>query len=239
MAVRLSFKILLFFFITSGAAYAAGCGDYKKTPTNINIELELPEPVYDLGKSIGEINKGATADEWLKKNGMQEIWRSSEMVRLGYASGGMAQLTMFRFKVQKYDRYGVYWCPYVDYLDLAMMFRTVIVIPKNFAKGGCRFNAVAAHEYKHYKANRDVAEEFVRRLHKDLPVIIREMENRQPYVEGKDVNKTLADMQASFKDAIESYIMRSMVEEGRRRNGMIDSPAEYAAAGQIIQACKD
>lgn len=218
---------------------AAGCADYKPAPTVINIELELPDPVYDLSRTIKEINKGQSSDDWLRKNGMQKIWKSSDMMMLGYAEGGMAMMTSGKFKATNYDRYGVYYCPYVTHLDLAMMFRTRIVIPKEFKKGGCRFNAVHAHEYRHYKANRDVAEEFVRRLHKDLPIIIREIETRQPYVEGKDMNQTVEAMKTALRDAIESYIMMSMMEEGERRNGMIDTPEEYAAAGPIMKACRD
>jgi hypothetical protein len=221
------------------AADAAGCADYKPAPTVINIELELPEPVYDLSRTIKEINKGKSADDWLEKNGMQKIWKSSDMVMLGYAEGGMAMMTSSRYKATNYDKYGVYYCPYVTHLDLAMIFRTRIVIPKEFPNGGCRFNAVNTHEYKHYKANRDVAEQFVRRLYKDLPVIIREIENRQPYVEGKDMNKTVELMKHGLRDAVESYIMMSMMEEGDRRNSMIDTPEEYAAAGPIMKACKD
>lgn len=231
--------LISFLCLLPSVAKAAGCAVEKPAATVINIELELPDPVYDLKRTVKEINKGHSSDDWLQKNGMQKIWKSSDMVMLGYAEGGMAMMTSARFKATPYDRYGVYYCPYVTHLDLAMMFRTRIVIPKDFKNGGCRFNAVRAHELRHYQANRDVAEEFVRRLHKDLPVIIREIETRQPYVEGKDMHAAVEAMKQGLKDAVESYILMSMIEEGERRNGLIDTPEEYASAGPIMKACKD
>lgn len=92
--LRLLMAISFFCLLSLPAAsLAAGCADYKPAPTVINIELELPDPVYDLSRTIKEINKGQNSDDWLEKNGMQKIWKSSDMMMLGYAEGGMAMMT--------------------------------------------------------------------------------------------------------------------------------------------------
>ena len=111
--LRLLTAISFLCLLQPASALAAGCADYKPAPTVINIELELPDPVYDLSRTIKEINKGQNSDDWLEKNGMQKIWKSSDMMMLGYAEGGMAMMTSSRYKATNYDKYGVYYCPYV------------------------------------------------------------------------------------------------------------------------------
>ena len=57
-------------------------------------------------------------------------------------------------------------------------------------------NAVHVHEYRHYgqpRCGRGIRPP----PHKDLPVIIREIETRQPYVEGKDMNQTVEAMKVA------------------------------------------
>lgn len=161
------------------------------------------------------------------------------MTKLGYADGGAALVSGLGMMARYYDRYGVYYCIYISKLELAMMFRTRIVIPKEFKNGGCRFNMIHEHEYRHYQANRDVTEEFVKRLYKDLPVIIADIENRQPYVQKSEVPQAFKRLQENIKLAIESYIIESMREEMKRRNSLIDTPEEYASTGPKLRACKD
>ncbi len=233
--------ILMFggMFLPASAIAAGSCGAAKPAPTKITIDLSLPKPHYDLDLSIREINKNHSADDWIARNGMQKVWKSSEMTTLGYAEGAMGIAMSAHADLKPYDRYGVYYCPYIRDLDLSMIFRTRIVIPNNFKNGGCRFNTVHEHEYRHYMANREVAEKFVKRLYKDLPVIIGEIENRQPYIEGKDVPAAIEMMRAGITDAIESYIFQAIAIEAARRNNLIDTPEEYASAAPKMAACAD
>lgn len=221
-------------------AEAAGCATTRPFNTKISIDLKLPEPVYDLKRDIADINKSDSSfDGWLRKNGMRKVWRSSSMRTLGYAEGGAGVVTSMSFQVWPYEGEGVYYCPYIKSVELSMMFRTRIVIPKNFKKGGCRFNTVHEHELRHYQTNRDTAREFVKKLYRDLPVIIKEIETRQPYVSGEKVQQTLDLYKASLKSAIELYMIEGMGKALEKRNGLIDSPEEYASAGPKMRACKD
>lgn len=120
-----------------------------------------------------------------------------------------------------------------------MMFRTRIVIPNNFKKGGCRFNTILEHELRHYNTNRTVAEEFVKKLYRDMPTIISEIENMQPYVIGAKVPETVETLKARIQDAIEVYLFEGMTRELSKRNGLIDTPEEYASSGPKLQACPD
>jgi hypothetical protein len=239
--VRLLAAILvLVFTLPAYAAETEFCHQIKPAPTTINVNLELPKPYYDLKQSIQDINKdNSDNEEWLKKNGMQKVWRSEDMTKLGYAEGGAAMMVSVQLQVKNYDMYGVYYCPFVTHIDVAMIFRTRIVIPKEIKKGGCRFKTVLEHELLHYQANGEVAIEFVEKLERDLPIIVAETEKMQPYVLGADVKKRVEDIKASLKDAIEVYVIKGMSDEMERRNSLIDTPAEYAAAGDKILACRN
>lgn len=216
------------------------CSDRRPAPVGINIELELPDPHYDFQKSIKEINVDRSGlDEWIVRNGMQQVWKSKEMTKLGYAAGGMAMLSSMGVIARHYDRYGVYYCTYVSNIDIAMMFRTLVVIPKNFKRGGCRFNLIHEHELLHYQTNRDVVRKFVERLYRDLPVIIADIENRQPYVQKSEVQNAFKRLQESIKFAVESYILDSMRAELDRKHALIDTPEEYASSSAKLRACKD
>ena len=233
----------IFVLALPSAAQAAGCGDIKPFATKIVVQAELPEPVYELKISSLEINhtreSAKMKESWLKKNGMQKVWNSSEMETLGYAEGAAGLVSGYKLDVKKYDKYGVYYCVYVEEVELSMMFRTKIVIPSDFKRGGCRFNTVHEHEYRHYMANRDTVDQFIKRLQHDLPVMISTMENAQPYVEGKDVQQTIDNFKASIADAVEVYIMQGMADELARKNGLIDTPEEYASSGPKMAACQN
>lgn len=244
--VRFPFCILVWLLcIGSWPAFAYEskeeyCSDRRPAPIGINIELELPDPYYDFKKSIDDINIDRSGlDEWIVRNGMQQVWQSKEMTRLGYAAGGMATMSSMHLTAKHYDRYGVYYCTYVSKIDIAMMFRTMIVIPKNFKRNGCRFNHVHEHELLHYQTNRDVVRKFVERLYRDLPVIIAHIENSQPYVPKAEVQNAFKRLQENIKFAVESYILDSMRIELDRQNALIDTPEEYASSGEKLRACKD
>lgn len=216
------------------------CADLKSSPTSVTVNLDLPKPFYDLKQSLNDINEDRSGvEDWLQKNGMQKVWRSESMTRLGYAEGGAALMSGLRLDIKKYDMYGVYYCLYITHVDVAMMFRTRIVIPKELKKGGCRFNTVLEHELRHYQANGETAIKFTEQLEKDLPVIVAETEKKQPYVLGADARKRAEDLKASVKDAIEAYIIHGMVKEMERVNGHIDTPQEYDSMGPKMAACPD
>lgn len=242
---RLLLQLPIILIVFSSPAFAQEkkgqvCADRRPTPLAINIELELPDPVYDFHQSYAEINRDTSSmDEWMARNGMQKVWKSKELSKLGYADGGTAIMSSMYMTARHFDQYGVYYCTYIASVDVAMMMRTRIVIPKNFKKGGCRFNLIHEHEYRHYQTNRTVTEEFVKRLYKDLPVIIADIENRQPYVQKSEVPKAFERLKASIASAIDVYIVESMRAELTRKNDLIDTPEEYASSGPKMKACKD
>jgi hypothetical protein len=241
---RLLFNISLIACFLSSPAFAGEngqmCAERRPTPLAINLELELPDAVYNLHESLSDINRDNSGlDDWITRNGMQKVWKSKEMSKLGYAEGGTAVMSSLYMMARHYDQYGVYYCTYIASVDVAMMMRTRIVIPNNFKKGGCRFNLIHEHEYRHYQTNRAVADEFVKRLYKDLPVIIADIEGRQPYVQKSEVPKAYERLKTSVASAIELYIVESMRAELTRRNDLIDTPAEYASSGPKMKACKD
>ncbi len=220
-------------------AKALGCAALKDFATRISVNVELPNVVYDFSKSRREINRNQHAqhEEWLKKNNMQAIWRASEMETLGYAAGGWGLSSGFRASAKAYDQFATYVCPYVMEVDLDMMYRTIINIPKDFPRNGCTFNLILEHERRHHATNAAIVKTYTGRLKDDLKVIVREIESSQPYVPRQNLQAAYAAMEQALKDALDIYLTQAIAIEMKKRNGVIDSPKEYMQTGALIDKC--
>jgi hypothetical protein len=223
------------------AQYEQGgsCGDKNDTPPDIALNVEIPDPYYNLEMSGDEINAHAqaTVQEWLKKNNMSGIWSAPEMHALGYASGGAGMTISAGFKAVPYDVYGAVYCPFFSKLEINFIFRTMIVMPKEFKDQPCRLDLVRTHELRHYYANKHAVELYVKKLRHDFPAIVAEVEKEpvsRDQVEGK-----FEDMKLAIRDIIEVYFSQGMGKEMQKLNGEIDSPEEYEIRGLVQHDCDD
>jgi hypothetical protein len=232
--------MILFLPQPSHAGKYRACAGAKDFRTALKIDLAIPEPHFDFSKSRKQMNGDGEKEahkEWLKKNGMQTVWSADRMETLGLAAGGWGLISQFRSVAKPYDSYGTAYCPYFRVIELNMIYRTIISIPRNFKKGGCVFNIVMEHEMRHHATNVAVAREVVARLQKDLPTIIAEIETSGSYVPRHQVDSRFRYLQASLEDAIDIYVQESMKAEMRRRNDLIDTPAEYERSSRKIEKC--
>jgi hypothetical protein len=71
------------------AATQTTCLQLKPYKTEIAINLEVPDPYYDLAKNKSQVNSAgqATREEWLARNNMHGIWSSNHMTRWGRRQG--------------------------------------------------------------------------------------------------------------------------------------------------------
>jgi hypothetical protein len=247
--VKYFIKVITVLLIVAGSssdpAYAQGkyraCAGAKNFRTVLKVDLAIPDPHFDFSQTRRQLNNGREKmhEEWLKKNGMQTVWSADKMETVGQAAGGWGFISQFRSVAKPYDMYGMSYCPYFSAIELNMIYRTIISIPKNFKKGSCAFNIIMEHEMRHHATNVAVAQEVVARLKKDLPTIIEEIETSGSYVSRNLVNARFQYLQASLEDAINVYVQQSMTAEMRRRNNLIDSPEEYERSSRAMDGCAD
>ena len=234
------FLLLTFAQPVQAAQKYTACAKEKKFQTPIKIDLAIPDPHFDLSKSRKELNEGQEASHqaWLKQNQMETVWKASRMETLGQAAGGWGMITEIRATGVPYDRYGTSYCPYFQSVQLNMMYRTIISIPKNFKQGGCTFNHILEHEMRHHATNVAIVNQTVARLKKDLPVIIAEIESSGSYVSKLQAPARFQMMQNGLKEAVEIYMSHSMRNEMAKQNALIDTPEEYARGSVVIKECE-
>jgi hypothetical protein len=226
---------------SSYAAKYRACAGAKDFRTALKIDLAVPGPYFDFSQSRKQLNsdRQEAHEEWLKKNGMQTVWSADRMETLGLASGGWGLVSQFRAVAKPYDTYGTAYCPYFSAIELNMMYRTIISIPKDFKKGGCVFNTIMEHEMRHHETNVAVAREVVARLERDLPTIVAEIETSGSYVSRNQVDARFKFLRDSLEGAVNIYIQENMRTEMRRRNEKIDSPEEYERSSREVDRCDE
>lgn len=235
--------ILFLAFALMGAAPVAAqdsmCEKIKLRPSVVNINLEAPDPHYDLDKSLAYLNSdgGKSAEEWLNKNKMQNVWSSKHMVTKGRAAGGWAAYYNYKMGAEALDSYWAYGCLFIEEINIEMMFRTIIMIPVEYPQGSCEFNFINEHELKHFDANKYVALKTTERLRQDMPEIIRVLE--QAHVGSDKLNLRAEEIKAGIQEMVDIYFKQVMAEEMELLNDKIDTPEEYARTGEVMSYCRD
>ena len=215
------------------------CLQKKPYKSDVVINLEVPEPHYDLTKTKAYLNNdgGRAKEEWLKKNNMQSVWSSKHMTTMGLAEGAWAANYRWTIDPEPLDQYWAYACLYVKRLEINMMFRTMIIIPKDYPQSGCDFEVIHEHELKHYKVNRMVALKTAKRLEDDMPKILATLES--PHAGSDSINARAADIKKSLQELVDVYFKQVMREEMAALNGKIDSPEEYSSHDKQVRACEE
>lgn len=201
------------------------CAKNKPFNTRINVHLEIPEVKYNHKLSAKKLTKDqqSVIDEWKNEN-EDHVWSSKELYVKGLARGGMGVRTRSRFLGKAYDRYGMYYCPFVKELNIEVFYATQIFVAKELKKGTCDFNVTLEHEVRHHETNVAAVEDVLIKLKKELPQIIAYMERR--YVPRSEMEKGFESLSSGLSDAIEVY-GEYMYKEIDKRNKPIDSPENY------------
>jgi len=240
--VRIYIALSLILFLCSSfppVALAKNSCQEKKAQfsTSLVLNPEIAPPYILHDKSLQEINAEteATKKEWLQKNGMQEVWSSNELQTLGYAMGGLAAVTKIKMLSTPYDRYGTYYCPLFKDIEIDIIYRTLIRIPKEIPKGSCVYNHILQHEMRHHRANGDSFARYMTQLRKDLPRMASYFENT--LVKRAAVQQKFQSMKSAIDDAVQLYIRDYVLVEAKKINEGIDSPQSYAAEAKKMEAC--
>ena len=236
--LRLICHFALFLILNVATVQAAfACSpERRRHPIEITMNVEIADPYILQDHSFQQINDESedSRKKWIEDNGLEEVWTTKSLDTLGYASGGMAS----NFITSAYalsGGYGAYYCPYYRKIEVNIIYRTLIRIPKEFPKGSCVYNVILEHELRHDKANRDSFKKYMLQLKKDLPQMA--MYYERSAVNPKDVKQRFKVMQGSIKEAVELYIQEYVFPAADKINKEIDSPESYAADGKKIDAC--
>lgn len=238
-AIAIILALLLLWQGPAQAAAPSPCLQKKPFKSDVVINLEVPEPYYDLTKNKTYINNdgGRAKEEWLKKNNMQGVWSSKHMTTMGLAQGGWAANYRWVIDPEPLDQYWAYACLYVRQLEINMIFRTMIIIPKDYPQQGCDFEVIREHELKHYNVNRMVALKTAKKLEEDMPKILATLES--PHTGSHAINARAADIKKSLEELVDVYFQQVMREEMEVLNGRIDSPEEYSSHDKYVRACEE
>lgn len=224
----------------AGQRYTA-CAKIKNFTTPVAINLETPPPFIDQRLTRAQLNQGQDAvhEDWLKRNAMQTVWSVQEMQTLGQAAGGWGMMSVIRSLAKPFDQFGSSYCPYFGTVELNMMYRTIISIPKEFKPGSCAYNVILEHEMRHHATNVKTVNEIIARLRQDLHTVITEVETSGSYVSRPQVDPRFKYMQSSLESAVTIYLNDTMQKTMNSRNQLIDSPAEYERADAAIKKCAE
>jgi hypothetical protein len=213
------------------------CSEIKPFRTKINITYETVPPVYDLSLTTEQLNRDSkeVTEQWLRRNSMEVLWTSDDLQTAGLASGAWALAGNHRLRSKKVDWMGAYHCAFFEEVNIAVFYRTIIYIPKDYPQGTCKFNAVHRHELRHHDTNQAMVDKYVMKLDEDIRKMIPYMEGE--YVGSDKIQERFDDMKEGMSDAIKVYLYEAMVEETKHLNAEIDTPQEYENTGKLFHYC--
>ena len=231
--------IVFLLLIMPFAAQAESCRAAKDFTTAIHIDLQTPPPVLDTSKTIAQINQGQDAqhEEWLKKNGMQTIWKPENMETAGTTSGAWGAFPEIKMWGKSIDLFGYDMCPYFEKISMSFMYRSIITIPKEFPKDSCAYKVILVHETKHHNTNVKIVQEAIARFQKDLPTIVLDIEKSSAGTTHNEIDATIKSIVTKTGDAFKVYLVETIAAEMKRQNALIDSPEEYMRGTELLKEC--
>ncbi len=154
----------------------------------------------------------------------------------GLARGGIGVTSRIKMRGAHLDRYGIYWCPFIERVDIEIFYATTIFIPKDILKNSCEVALVNEHELGHHEINLGVVNKYASKLRKDLDYMIAYLE--KDYVKKHELQKRFREVQTGLSDAIEVYgeYMRMDME---KLNGHHDRPEEYERLSREARNCRE
>ncbi len=245
--LQLSLLIMILFL---GQAFPADakskkrtCDYIEKPELRINIHLTIPEATYDYSRTSEEMTdeRFESTVKWLQKQGIKSIGMARHLGQFikikGLTSGGYQVNMTGMGHARRVDRYGVYYCPFLTDLNIEFFYATKIFIAKEIPRDSCEFEETMKHEWKHHTANVMAIKTYSDRLKKDLPTIVREIEERQGYVDASQIQNAYKQIEHSVNDMINIYY-ETIWKDQRKRNSLIDTPEEYQRVERVIQECE-
>lgn len=238
----ISFKILLAANLLNplmvNAENKAGCSNYKNFHSAIEYEV-IQEPtqyVYTSSRKALTQQSQGSMEEWKKKHEghawLSSVGKNTKWHTNGVNKGSMSVGTEVELVAKPYDKYGIYYCPYVKRLKVIIKYSSEIFIASEIKKGTCRFDAVMEHELRHHHTNWTVVQTLAKRMEADTNKIIKYLERK--YIRREKVQAGFENIKLGVKDALHVYgeeIFSRMDEF----NDHVDTPDEYRRVAKMCR----
>ncbi|NCT40714.1 MAG: hypothetical protein GW778_03515 [Alphaproteobacteria bacterium] len=222
--------IIIFIPLSASAQQqkATGCASHKNFRSQILFDIQIAPTIYNhrMNRKSLTIEGRQRIKNWRKQH-ENNAWVSgtddSNWHTQGVTRGGVSMTTNTDLIAKPYDKYGIYYCPYVKKILVTIKYGSEIFIAKDHKKGTCEYNEILAHEERHHETNVTVVETLAMRMEADMPRLIAMMENR--YVQKGSVQDEFEKLKQSMSDALDIYLEEITIRK-KEFNALVDTPQE-------------
>ena len=225
----LTIIILMGIFLVSNVqgALAARLSCEAKTKPRVTVTPVQSNIIYDFSKSKADLNRIDV--DTISPYGPQHKTSVS-----GLMSGSIQLRSNVGFMHETYKYLGR-GCVYLKGVDVTIHLEPTIYIANDFQQGGCMYNAILAHEFKHVREDQLIINKYTNLIGKALEKAV----DQQGASFGPMRLSHMSEIQDQVKNAIQSAVIRvndQLNVERRKRQQAIDTIEEYDAVGR---RCKD
>jgi len=128
-------------------------------------------------------------------------------------------------------------CTWYDTIDVNLHMSPVIMIAKEYKKGGCHFNEVMAHEREHVEVDRQVVNEYAQKLGVQLLQIVNAKPITGPFPTAQK-DRVRAQMEKRLQATVAAN-NKAMMADRSQRQAQIDSKENYDAISERIHGVCD
>lgn len=127
-------------------------------------------------------------------------------------------------------------CLHFSEVNIILTLEPTIFIARDFARGGCVYNAVRDHEMEHVAIDRTAIEAYAAQIDRAFDFVFEVDGNRQsPPIADNEVTVMRSRMQQAVINQTEQ-ILRDMYADRMARQNALDSPQTYA---ELMRQCPD
>ena len=212
------------------------CAKRKPIRTQIiyNVNIKPTRYIYTHTEKM-LTDMSSVSNDWYEKN-KQHAWVSrtqeADWHTQGLTKGSVSMSTNANYIAKPYDRYGMYYCPYIKQLNVDINYGSEIYVARKYKKGTCKFKEIYDHELRHHDTNVTIVEMLAKRMEADTPEIIAFMEGR--YIPKEKVDTSFEKLSEGIKDALTIYLDEIMSKKDEF-NALIDTPEEYKRLSEVCR----
>jgi hypothetical protein len=216
--------ILLTAAFAFGSPEPASC-PVMDSPPALRVDIDIAQPEINHSQSRAQLKQFNIATP-------SPYGHDSNVHVNGLMRGSIGIQTKLELSWQRNDDESVN-CTWFQRVDIKLTLKPTIYIAREILKNSCMYREVLNHEYKHYKTDYDIAQDYRIIFQKELGDFIRQTGVIGPY--GKEQQKQVKnDMAKHLEKRIEALSDRIKFERIKRQSA-IDSRTEY---DRVMVACK-
>lgn len=219
--------VFLTFSVSEAQAKRLSCE--RSTPPRIVVTPVQSNILYDFSLSKADLNRMDV--DTISPYGPHHKTNVS-----GLMSGSIQLRSNVAFMHETY-KYLDRGCVYLKGVDVTIHLEPTIFIANDFEQGGCMYNAILAHEFKHVREDQLIINKYTNLIGHALERIVKE----QGESFGPMRLSYMPEIQGQVKNAIQTEVIRvngMLNEERRRRQQAIDTIEEYDAVGNRCKGAR-